>query len=985
MARERFDFIVRLRDSYSRGMAKLRDRSNRFLKTLLKISGISAGISAALGAISGIRAFGSAISSAAEFEEQLSKVRGVSGATAEDFARLKAAAEEAGATTRFTATEAAQGLEELARAGQSADEAIATLPNALRLAQANTIELAQAAQLTTTTLNQFGLAATDSRRVADVLTRATQTSAQNIEELGNALEGAGPQARLMGISLEQTSALIGKLADQGFRGEKGGIALRNALIELQNPASAFNQELRALGITSTDFVEVLDQLESSGARSETALLALGKRAGPAITALVQGGTSGLRDLITELEKAEGTAQRTAEEMDSNLRGSVKNLESAFDAFRRAVVQPLLAPMAREVRGLAERFREFAASDALPKLQKALVALFTRATDAIKGFLGNLSFEDIAGNISRFVNRTAEKFQKFAANALAVAGAVGKAFQGLSAVFKSVRTGITGLVNVFFRAALIFKEQGLSILEQTNANVRVIAKARAEVEALRDTIADLDRQTVESARETRQAWGEFLGIIEKTPPAMQTVKEETDAVEQEFGMLLPLLPEMRDKLIPVIQAWDDLKKAQAEAKNEAADTSTVIGNVADKASTLASRIAEFGRSIDERLRGEAATALKEFDATLGNSSSTVDEIKSKFLEYADAAIKSNDGVADSAIRAQAAQLGLGDEVDALVDKYKQLKANVDEAIKSVGEGAEEGAEAVSRLGEYVETDASGTAAVIAGILDSWRQLGAGIAREVDAIVKGVSTQGISVQKFFRDLGRELQSLSERYEQQSEKAQDILDRIAASGGETRRFAGELSSAVSSLELLDDQTLSQLKAALASARGEAESVRRSVEGLLQSIQDRIDALTLSAEEQELRRLIRERQEIEQQIADARRNGTAAELQLLREALKLQDELIDKTKQRFQEEAAARAQSENAAESDHQRALDRVDELASKRIEADKRVQRGAVRNREELERLDDEGAARLLDKAFNSEGFARQLVKKVRIIQGRSAGNI
>lgn len=338
---------------------------------------------AALTAVTGIAFLGGAIRSSKEFEEQLKRVQAVSGATGQGLDSLRSIAEQLGATTRFTATQAAEGLEELTRAGQSVEDAIATIPNALSLAQANAIELADAAQLVTTTLNQYSLAAGESTRVSDVLTRTTQLSAQNIEQLGNALEFAGPQAKLTNLSLEETTAIIGKLADVGFRGEKGGTALRNALIELSDPSSKFSETLKDLGITSDNFVDVLVELEARGDGAKQAFLDLGKRAGPAIAKLVDSGTGDLRRLIEELRNANGTAARTAEQMDDNLSGALKGLESAFDALRRAVADPVLESLTSEVQDLSQEMRDLVQNGDAEKIGRTITTVFTESAGAVR--------------------------------------------------------------------------------------------------------------------------------------------------------------------------------------------------------------------------------------------------------------------------------------------------------------------------------------------------------------------------------------------------------------------------------------------------------------------------------------------------------------------------------------------------------------------------------------------------------------------------
>ena len=168
--------------------------------------------------------FDEAVSGAANFEAQLSTVKAVSGASAEEMEALRAAAEKMGAETKYNATEAAQALENLARAGLKSSEAIEALPSVLALAQGNGLEL------------------------ADATSHITQTASG----MGLAMSYAAPNAHALGLTLEETAAYIGKLADAGFDGSRAGTAIATMMSQFQNPASTFRRELASIGIRTND-------------------------------------------------------------------------------------------------------------------------------------------------------------------------------------------------------------------------------------------------------------------------------------------------------------------------------------------------------------------------------------------------------------------------------------------------------------------------------------------------------------------------------------------------------------------------------------------------------------------------------------------------------------------------------------------------------------------------------------------------------------
>src|SRR5690625_2625870 len=238
------------------------DRSNGFMARFkANAAAVFAGMTAfaGLGAITrGIRRLGRAttgfftgsIATAASFEEQLSRVRAVAQPTADEFEALRRAADEAGTTTKFTATESAQALEILAQAGLSAREAITTLPSVLNMAAAEGMELAQAAGYITDSLGIFQENVDEAGRFADVLAEASVAANTTISDLGDAMRDGGAAALAAGYDFEYTAAMLAAMSDSGLRGQRAGTGLRNILSQLIDPASKARRELAKLGITT---------------------------------------------------------------------------------------------------------------------------------------------------------------------------------------------------------------------------------------------------------------------------------------------------------------------------------------------------------------------------------------------------------------------------------------------------------------------------------------------------------------------------------------------------------------------------------------------------------------------------------------------------------------------------------------------------------------------------------------------------------------
>ncbi len=206
-----------------------------------KFKALGRDIVAAFGVTAGIAGFVSvmrgAFNAAKNFEAQMSKVRAISGATAAEMDKLEASAKALGASTMFTATQVGQLQEEYARLGFTTKEILAATGATLDLAAATGETLAASAQVAGATVRGFGLDASETTRVADVMALSFSKSALNLSDFAEAMKLVAPIARAANIPLETATALLGKLADSGLRGSIAGPALKNLISKLSDENS----------------------------------------------------------------------------------------------------------------------------------------------------------------------------------------------------------------------------------------------------------------------------------------------------------------------------------------------------------------------------------------------------------------------------------------------------------------------------------------------------------------------------------------------------------------------------------------------------------------------------------------------------------------------------------------------------------------------------------------------------------------------------
>src|SRR5699024_1428373 len=289
-----------------------------------------------------VGAIGSSVKVAADFESSMARVKAISGATDEEFARLESTAREMGATTIFSASQAAEGLQYLAMAGFDVDQQISALPAVLNAATAGQIELGQSADIVSNIMTGFGLEAEDAGKAVDVLVKASVTANTDLPMLGDGMKYVAPVAAALGWTIEETSAAIGKLSDAGIQGSQAGTVLRASLLALANPTGQTADAMEELRIEVLDaegnmkpLPELIGHISSKmegmtdAQKTQAAAQLVGTQAAAGFIALLEVREEGLADYVTELEHSAGAAERMAEIQRNTLTG-------AFDEFKSAV-------------------------------------------------------------------------------------------------------------------------------------------------------------------------------------------------------------------------------------------------------------------------------------------------------------------------------------------------------------------------------------------------------------------------------------------------------------------------------------------------------------------------------------------------------------------------------------------------------------------------------------------------------------------------
>ena len=284
-----------------------------------------------------------AIKTGMDFEAGMSQVEAISGATAEEMELLTAEAMRVGETTKFSAGEAAEGLNYMAMAGWKSEDMLAGLEGMANLAAAANADLGTASDIVTDTLTAMGYAAGDSAKLADVMAAAASNANTNVEMMGYTFKYAAPVAGSLGYNMEDLAVATGLMANAGIKGEQAGTTLRAGLTNLIKPTEQMATYMEKYGITVTNsdgtvksLSETMEILRSKlgglpeAEQAAAAAAIFGKEAMSGWLSVINSSDEDFAKLNGAIYNSEGAAKQMAATMQDNLKGDIEELGGAVD-------------------------------------------------------------------------------------------------------------------------------------------------------------------------------------------------------------------------------------------------------------------------------------------------------------------------------------------------------------------------------------------------------------------------------------------------------------------------------------------------------------------------------------------------------------------------------------------------------------------------------------------------------------------------------
>lgn len=663
-------------------------------------------VSAPIAAIGGI-----ATKTAIDFDTQMSKVKALSGATGDEFDKLRDKAREMGSKTAFTAKEAGEGFEYMALAGWDTKDMLNGINPILDLAAASALDLGTTSDIVTDALTAFGLSAKDAAHFSDVLAQTQSKSNTTTQMLGEAFKYVGPVAGAMGYKVEDVSVALGLMANNGIKASQGGTSLRNIMQRMAAPTDKVAIAMEDLGLSLDDgngnmksFQEVMvdlrgafknvkidqDQFKNSmsnldqaladgvitekqydqqtqelaksafgaeGAlKAEAASTLAGTKGMAGLLAIVSASDEDFNKLTQDINNADGATSEMASTMLDNAGGSITIMKSALSELGIVIgdmVSPYVKSFAEFVTGLAEKL-----SNMNPTLQGIIV-----------GFLG---FVAAIGPVLLIVGKIASGIGLLLGVISKIGGVIAMA-GGAAHIFGAAMAAITGPIGIVVAAIAGLTAVFIGLYKNN--------------ESFRNSVNGLGKAIAQA----------FGAVLKSVIPALKTmfgalgsaIKSVVEAVAPLVQMIgaflypkLMLIVNVLKVIIPIVMKL--VGGVLTAIINMVTVVAMLVGTLAKTLKSVFTGIASTVKSIWNSIKSAATSAWK------GISSAVIDVARSIALKVKTTiqGIKSTLSSIWNSVKSTASKAwsGISDAITSPIKKAKDIIKGAIDKIKSIINGA-----------------------------------------------------------------------------------------------------------------------------------------------------------------------------------------------------------------------------------------------------------------------------------------------------------
>ena len=709
-----------------------------------------------------VAAFGvAAVKMAADFDQQMSTVQANTGATSAQMDQLRAAAIEAGASTVYSATDSADAINDLGKAGMSVTDILTGgLSGALNLAASDGMAVGDAAEYMANALSMFHLKGSQASQVADTLAAGAGKAVGNVSDFGEALNNCGAQANSFGMNVQETTGVLALFAQNGTIGAEAGTQLNSMLMKLAAPSAEASNTMKELGISAYDaqhhfvgmanFAGQLQKAEKNltdEQRNQANATIFGSYAIKAANYLYEAGESGVNKWTKAVSES-GYAAEQAAAKNNNLKGDLENLSGSMESLMISVGEGAQGPLRKMVQGLDTLVDTFAGLPSGAQQTLVVMASLAGVFGAVHKAAGNLngSTSRMANNIGLAIDpiqrvKTAlgsaqTAFQMFKASSMSASeqmeafGTSASKAQLKTAGFKAVGGSVMSLLGGPWGIALTVAGAALSaFISQQQKAKAASEQLESALESGSDVASEIAGayQDMSSGGVKLTTWLDEAGIslTDMTSAAMgneaalKRVNKQIKEIDKP-GIGGTAAAAIRKALKEESKAYDDAAK-KAHEKSKAAKNAVD----ADGKSASAAK--------------EAASANKELGSSASDASSQIDDLVQALF-----GLESGNLTADQAVDQLNQKIGelsktcedngiVFDQSGNLLDRFSEKGTKTKQALEDIASSAQNAAEKILKQGESTGFS-SGEIERANGVLQDAR----------DAIIRQAEASGMSEQ-------------------------------------------------------------------------------------------------------------------------------------------------------------------------------------------------------------------------------------------------
>ena len=709
-----------------------------------------------------VAAFGvAAVKMAADFDQQMSTVQANTGATSAQMDQLRAAAIEAGASTVYSASDSADAINDLGKAGMSVTDILTGgLTGALNLAASDGMAVGDAAEYMANALSMFHLKGSQASQVADTLAAGAGKAVGNVSDFGEALNNCGAQANSFGMNIQETTGVLALFAQTGTIGAEAGTQLNSMLMKLAAPSTEAANTMKELGISAYDaqghfvgmanFAGQLQKAEkglTDEQRNQANATIFGSYAIKAANYLYEAGESGVNKWTKAVSES-GYAAEQAAAKNNNLKGDLENLGGSMESLMISVGEGAQGPLRKMVQGLDTLVDTFAGLPSGAQQTIVVMASLAGVFGAVHKAAGNLngSTSRMANNIGLAIDpiqrvKTAlasaqTAFQMFKASSMSASeqmeafGTSASKAQLKTAGFKAVGSSVMSLLGGPWGIALTVAGAALSafISRQQKAK-EATEQLQSALESGSDVASEIAGayQGMSSGGVKLTTWLDKAGIslTDMTSAAMgneaalKRVNKQIKEIDKP-GIGATAASAIKKALNEESKAYDDASRKANEKSKAAKNAVDADGKSASAAKEAASANKELGSSASDASSQIDDLVQALFGLESGNltADQAVDQLNQKIGELSDTC--KDNGV-------------VFDQSGNLLDRFSEEGTKTKQALEDIASSAQNAAEKILKQGESTGFS-SGEIERANGVLQDAR----------DAIIRQAEASGMSEQ-------------------------------------------------------------------------------------------------------------------------------------------------------------------------------------------------------------------------------------------------